>query len=94
MKKLRKMAELTKWLSRAKEALKKAREERNVSLRINEELGQTTEKKDVDIKKLWAEVTKEQAYVTEYLMQEEEYVQETAKAKEEVESMRKIYSGG
>ena len=67
--------------------MKKAREERNVSLRINEELGQGTVKKDAEIKNIRTKLMKAQAYVMEYLMKEEEYVRETAKV-EEVESMR------
>ena len=79
-----------KRLSRAEEALKKARAEWDVTLRTNEELGQATTKKEAEIKKIRTELTKVQAYVMECLMKEEEYIRETAKMKEEVESMWKL----
>ena len=42
-------------------------------------------KKDAEIKKIRTELTKAQAYVTEYLMKEEELVRHAAKAKDEVD---------
>ena len=45
-------------------------------------------KKDVEMKKIRMELTKAQAYVTEYLMKEEELVRDATKAKDEVELMR------
>ena len=68
--------------------MKKTRAERDASLWANEEFGQATAKKDTDLKKTRTKLTKAQAYVTEYLMKEEELVWEVAKAKDEVECMR------
>ena len=45
----------------------------------------------MDLKKVRTKLTKAQAYVTKYLMKEEEYVHERAKVKEEVESMWKSH---
>ena len=89
MKKMRKAGNGRAYeaVSRVEEALKKARAERDTSLQTNKELGQATVKKDTEIKKIRTELTRAKDYVTEYIMKEEEYVRETAKAKEEVESM-------
>ena len=65
--------------------------ERDASLWENEDIAQEMKKKDPEIKKIRAELRKVQAYTTEYLMKEEEYVREMAKAKEDVESMRKAH---
>ena len=48
--------ELTKRLSRAEEALQKAREERDESLRANDELGRAVATKDTEIKKVWTDL--------------------------------------
>ena len=45
-------AELTKRLSRAEDALKRIRAERDASLHANEEMGQAMVKKDAEIKKI------------------------------------------
>ena len=82
-----KTTELTKRLGQAEEALKKTRAERDEGLRASEELGQAVAKKDLDMKKVWTELTKAQAFVAEYLMKKEELICEMAKVKEEVESM-------
>ena len=76
------MAELNKRLGRAEEALERIRAERDVSLCANE-------KKDAEITKVRTELTKAQAYVTEYLMKEEELIRDAAEAKAEVERIRK-----
>ena len=76
------MAELTKRLSRAEEALKKTRVARDASLRANEELGQAMVKKDAEIKKIRMELMKAQGFVTEYLINEEELIREIAKEKD------------
>ena len=82
------MVELTKRLGRAEEALKKARTEWDVGFQGNKDLGREVAKKGVEIKKVRKELTKAQAFVTEYLMKEQELIR-TTKANEEVESMRK-----
>ena len=85
---IQKTAELNKRLGRAEEALKRIRAERDASLRANEELGRAMQKKDAEIKKVRTELTKAQAYVTDYLMKEEELVRNAERAKEEVDRMR------
>ena len=81
-------AELTKRLGRAEEALKRIRAERDASLRANTEMGQAVTKKEAEIKQVRAELTKAQAYVTEYLMKEDELTREAASAREEADRMR------
>ena len=46
-------------------------------------------KKETEIKRVHTELTKVQAFVTEYLMKEEELTRETTKAKEETENMQR-----
>ena len=87
----KKTTELTKLLSWVEEAIKKARPERDMSLRANDKLGQVVAKKDTALKKVRTELMKVQAFVMKYLMKEEELIRENAKAKEEVESMWKAH---
>ena len=83
-----KTAELTKRLGRAEEALKRIRAERDASLRANAEIGQAVTRKEAEIKQVRTELTKAKAYVTEYLMKEDELIHEAARAKEEADRMR------
>ena len=81
-------AELAERLSQVEEVPKRRRVEGDACLRANEDMEQEVVKKETEIKRVHLELTKAcQAFVTGYLMKEEELIRETEKAKGEAENM-------
>ena len=80
-------AEIVECLGRTEEASKKARAERDASIKANDEMGCEIFRKETEIKKAWIELTKTQTFVTDYLMKE---VHKAPKAKE-VENSQKAH---